>query len=733
VTLSLPLVVVTCLLVLALLYQFRRRAELAAMRRDMEERADAVSRGSDKAQLQYPQIDLSRCLGCGACVRACPEEGVLGLIHGQAAVLHGARCVGHAACARACPVDAITVTLGDLKGRKDIPALTSRFEVPDVPGLYLGGEVTGHALIRTAIAHGEAIADDVARRLAETKPKKNGVLDVCIVGAGPAGFACSLQAKARGLKFVTIDRESLGGTVAKYPRRKLVMTQPVRLPLHGMLSRTSFEKEELMALWVGLAKRHALPIRSGVEFTGLDRDGDGRFVVHTNQGDIGARAVVLALGRRGTPRKLGVPGEDLPKVTYNLIDAQGYRGRRVLVVGGGDSAIEAALALAEQPGNRVSLSYRQAAFSRLKAKNEKRVAEAIRGGRVAALFESNVAEIGSDRVRLSVKGRSEQTIANDDVFIMAGGVPPFALLEKAGVSFDPAKAAPPPTVTERGTDALKGMIAAILWAAAAWVWFAVFRSYYALGEAARAMHPWHALLRASGGVGLACGIAATAVIAANLLYLLRRAFSWIPGSLRGWMTSHLMTGTLAFLLVWVHAGLRPQQTAGGYGFWMLGVLALTGVVGRYFYAYVPRAANGRELRLEELRNELASQSAEWDRQGRGFGEEARAEVQTLVDSAVWSGGFVGRLFGLVRQGQRLRATLARLRVHARERGLSPDQVRTLAALVERTHRTALASARFEQVRGVMSGWRYVHRTIALVLVALVAIHVYVALRYANLL
>lgn len=735
--LSVPFTAILCVLVVALGYQLSRRRELRRMREDLSERREARERGSHQAQLRFPKIDLSRCLGCGSCIRACPEEGVLGLIHGQAAVLHGARCVGHGRCAEECPVDAISLTLGDLSGRKDIPALSEEFEVPDMPGLFLGGEVTGHALIRTAIGHGEAIADEVARRVSEAPKPSNGVLDLCIVGAGPAGFSCSLQAKARGLKFVTIDQESFGGTVSKYPRRKLVMTQPVRLPLHGMLRSTSFEKEELMALWTDLAERHRLPIRTGVEFKSVERN-NGHYVVRTSRGDIEARHVVLAVGRRGTPRKLGVPGEGLPKVAYNLIDAQSYQGREILVVGGGDSAIEAAVALSEQPGNRVTLSYRQSAFSRLKAKNERRIEEASREGKIHVVFDSQVKEIRVREVVLSVKDKSgkveEGVLFNDDVFILAGGVPPFAMLEKAGVSFDHSRMKQPEPVSERGTNAVRGTLAAMVWTAAAWAWFAAFREYYALSEAERIFHAWHGTLRPGAGWGLLSGVAATLTIVANLLYLPRRSLqgSWIPGSLKAWMTSHLVTGSLALVLAAIHAGLHPKDTAGGYAFLMLIVLAATGAVGRYFYAFVPRAANGREAALEELRTEAAAQSAEWDRQGRGFGEQVRSEIQALVASATVGQGFLGALSTLVRQNGRLRKTLRALKARGQRDGLTEGQLGAVLALARKTHRTALLTNHYEQLRGILGAWRFFHRLLAVAMVILLIVHVQAALRYARL-
>ena len=747
-----------------------RRAELASLAWGRAERTAARERGSHQARLQYPQVDLSRCIGCGICVAACPEEGVLELLHGQAQVVHGARCVGHARCAAECPVGAIAVTLGDLSERRDIPALTDAFEVPSVPGLFLAGEVTGHALIRTAIAHGTTVADEVARRVeadgGRRAPARQGAtaasaagrastsvalleapargeeapadeVDLLIVGAGPAGLACALEARRRGLDLLVLEQDTLGGTVSKYPRRKLVMTQPVELPLHGKLARTSYSKEELMELWTAVARRHELPVREGQEFTALEPRPGGGFLVRTRTDVFAARHVALALGRRGTPRKLGVPGEELPKVAYSLLDAASYTDRRVLVVGGGDSAIEAAVGLAEQPGNRVTISYRKHDFFRLKARNESRVRAARAEGRIDVVFESEVEEIRAHSVRIRRRvGDAIESVEleNDDVFVLAGGIPPFQVLEGAGVSFDPADRPQAPAVVERGTGLLPALVAALALALVALAWAVAFRGYYQLPLEARYDSGLHRLLRPSGLVGLAFGVAAAALIGANLTYLLRRS-PRVPlrlGDLRAWMTSHLATGVGALLLAVLHSAMAPRDTVGGHALAGLAVLVTTGAIGRYFYAFVPRAANGRELLLEEVQARIAAISSEWDASSGAFAERARERVSELAASGRWQRSFPRRLLALVAGERRLRRILSELESDAREEGLAADQARELVALARRAHRAALMASHYEDLRGLLATWRYLHRWVALLMVLLVVAHVIAALRYAEL-
>jgi thioredoxin reductase/ferredoxin len=397
----------------------------------------AVEQGaifSDGPKAQHPRIQTESCIGCGACVTVCPEGDVLGLVNGKATIINGHKCIGHGLCAEECPVGAITMVMAKPSAGADIPVLNGELET-SVENLFIAGELGGLALIKNAVNQGRDCVDVIARRIADKSaacPK--GLLDVVIVGAGPAGISASLRAAEHGLKALTLERENVGGTVSKYPRQKLVMTSPVEFPLHGKFGKTTLSKEDLLAFWEKVMQRTDLNIHTAEGVDKIRKEPDGPFRISTSRAEYISRAVVLALGRAGTPRKLGVKGEELPHVLYRLIEADHYTHKDILVVGGGDSAVEAAMGLAHQAGNRVTLSYRKSEFSRLKDRNAKRIQEQMHSGKVEVLFNSMPAEFRVGGVLIEVDGRIRE-LHNDFVWIFVGGTPPSEFLKAAGVAF----------------------------------------------------------------------------------------------------------------------------------------------------------------------------------------------------------------------------------------------------------------------------------------------------------
>lgn len=390
---------------------------------------ETQSKRQDKALLQHPIINRSLCIGCGICVDSCPEGDVLGLIDGKATIIHGSHCVGHGKCAENCPVGAIEVGLGDISQREDIPQLSEYFET-NIPGIYIIGELSGLALIKNAISHGITAVNHIH----QSNPQESKAeFDVVIIGAGPAGLSAALRAKELGLNYMVLDQDQPGGTILQYPRRKLVLVQPVELPLYGPLKKGEYSKEDLLDIWEIVIKKQKIRLLSGHKLTGITGD-SGNFTVETSSGSASASRVVLALGRRGTPRKLGIPGEELGKVMYKLMDAETYKNRKILVVGGGDSAIEAALGLAHQKGNEVTISYRKENFFRLKARNETNIDKAISDKLLNVVFNSSPTKIEKDLVTLKTSDTSLK-IKNEFVFIFAGGELPFPLLNSIGIEF----------------------------------------------------------------------------------------------------------------------------------------------------------------------------------------------------------------------------------------------------------------------------------------------------------
>ena len=391
---------------------------------------DVKNAGLTEPASLHPVIDANLCIGCASCITACPEGNVLGLINSRAHLINPTHCIGHGACKAACPLDAITLVFGTAKRGVEIPVLKPTFET-NMPGIYIAGELGGMGLIRNAVEQGRQAMDSI--KLA-VESIQGPPIDVVIIGAGPSGFSATLGAHEAKLNYVTVEQDSLGGTVYNFPRGKLVMTQPADLPIVGKVKINETNKEALLGFWQAIEQKTGIRINYKERMEMITPKENG-LLVKTTHGEYYTKTVLLAIGRRGTPRKLGVPGEQQPKVVYNLIDPEQYQNMHVLVVGGGNSALEAATSIAQQPGTTVTLSYRSNAFSRAAEKNRILVKELEEAGQLTVMLKSNVKEIKEDTVVIDYAGQLTE-IPNQAVIISAGGILPTPFLKKIGIQVE---------------------------------------------------------------------------------------------------------------------------------------------------------------------------------------------------------------------------------------------------------------------------------------------------------
>ena len=388
----------------------------------------AKADGTHEPVSLYPVIDPNRCIKSGACVDSCHEEDVLGIRNGRATVINASRCIGHGACFQACPVEAISLWIGTEKRGVDLPHVNPTFET-NVPGVYVAGELGGMGLIRNAVTQGREAVENIVKTL---KKDSKATYDLIVVGAGPAGISASLAAKKANLKVLTLEQDTLGGTVFTFPRAKIVMTSAMDLPLYGKVKFKETSKLELLNLWHDVLAKNNITIKENSKVQSIIPDGDIFNLETVNGEKFTTKTVLLSIGRRGSPRKLNVPGENTEKVAYRLLEPEEIKNKKVLVVGGGDSAIESALLLADQ--NKVTISYRSEAFSRLKVKNSERINEAIQNGLIDVKFNSAIVSINIDHVLYTENGSDEvKKLDNDLVYVFAGGELPSDFLKKIGI------------------------------------------------------------------------------------------------------------------------------------------------------------------------------------------------------------------------------------------------------------------------------------------------------------
>lgn len=376
----------------------------------------------------HPVVDENSCIQTGACITACPEKDILGIRNGKATTINTSRCIGHGACFHACPTQAISLCIGTEKRGVDLPHVNQNFET-NVKGIFIAGELGGMGLIKNSVEQGRQAVENIVRLI------ENGIdanYDLIIVGAGPAGISASLAAKKHNLKTLILEQDTLGGTVFTFPRSKIVMTSPMDLPLHGKVKLFETSKSELLDLWKTVISKNNILLKENSKVESIIPENNIFRIITLSGEEYTTKKVLLSTGRRGTPRKLNIPGENLEKVAYRLLEPELIIEKNIIVVGGGDSAIESALLLAEQ--NNVILSYRNETFNRLKPMNDIKIKEAIENKSINVMFNTSPILIEKDKVVIkNVKNDELQTINNDIVFIFAGGELPIEFLQKAGI------------------------------------------------------------------------------------------------------------------------------------------------------------------------------------------------------------------------------------------------------------------------------------------------------------
>ena len=708
----------------------RRRRE----RRDTANLEQNVAQGLHLPPSLHPVIDTDICIGSLACLKACPEGDILGIIGGAARLVHATHCIGHGRCAAECPVNAIKLVFGTAERGVDLPEVDGRFE-SSRPGVHVVGELGGMGLIRNAVEQGKQCAGFIADALSG-RARSGDAVDVAIVGAGPAGLATALVLRERGLSYRLLEQGQSGGAMAAYPRQKVVMTEPLALPGGFKLKSRLVGKAELLGFFQKASGKGGLQIEERVKVNGLQGE-NGNFVLQTDRGPVAARKVVLATGRRGSPRKLGVPGDQLAKVTYSLTDADQYEGARVLVVGGGDAAVEAAISLAEQGGCEVALSYRQPELSRCRPPNRARAEELAESGQLTLLLPSEVQRVTEDVVELK-KGSETVRLPNEYIIACLGGELPLEFLNGIGVKLhrhhgvekgkkDPAARRLQATLQRQHEEKRKSRRRHLVYAIAgavvlAYLWW-IGRHYYPLPRPVRLHSPEHAMLKPAGPWGHGVGIGATLVMLSNFLYPLRKRARFMStiGKIRSWMDFHVFVGFMSPIVIAFHAAFQSNNTLATGTSVALGIVVFTGLIGRYIYSLIPGAGQDTELadllgqweRLKDRISPLLADAAD------------PAPLQSLiarVGRPPSKAPLLVQLFAIP-----LEAIATELSILRARSALPPEERPVFREGMVRALRLRAQIGLFAQIKRLMRVWRVLHASLAVVLVFAIASHVAVSL------
>jgi dihydropyrimidine dehydrogenase (NAD+) subunit PreT len=720
------------ILSLAVYHLLRRRAMERRARHDLDK---LIAERRHLPPSLHPVIDPEICIGSLACLKACPEGDILGIIDGKARLIHAEHCIGHGKCAAECPVGAISLVMGTAERGIDLPEVDEFFE-SSRPGVHVVGELGGMGLIKNAIVQGQQCADRLAGELKTPAPE--GVVDVVIVGAGPAGLAAAAALREKGKTFRVLEQQAFGGTIAQYPRQKVVMTEEVDVPFIGKIGKKEISKEDLLEQWDKLVKKARIQVEEGIKVTTLEGN-DGAFTVGTDKGTVNARKVVLATGRRGSPRKLGCPGENLSKVTYKLDDPEQYNGCSVLVVGGGDSAVEAAVQLSKESDARVAISYRGPEFNRCRDANKKRITEAAAKNALTIHFNTEVASITDKTITL--KGKGAATLENDFVIVLAGGELPVQFLQVMGVELRRyhgeklgANKKKTPQQSRAGlakqlqVDNARRLRNLIYLATGVLILVWLYwhgRNYYPLDAHARLKSPEHPWLKSSGPFGHWVGIAATLVMLSNFIYPVRKRLQVLKGvgHIRDWLDFHVFVGFCSPAVIAFHAAFQSKNQLATATAASLLVVVLTGIIGRFIYALVP-SEKGRVLEradvlglLERAKDRLIPLADEAE------DPKALEDVLHFLGRPIEPGGIADFLSTVPAEWFKLRSLLRAAR-RSFGHGEQWSDVKELSVRIG----TLRTQARFfGGLKRLLAGWRVFHATLAVFLVVAMTAHIGVSL------
>jgi thioredoxin reductase/NAD-dependent dihydropyrimidine dehydrogenase PreA subunit len=677
-------------------------------------------------------IDTDVCIGSGACLSVCPEGGILGMVNGVATLVSASHCIGHGRCAAECPVSAIKLVFGSAERGVDLPELDTDFETSR-PGVHIVGELAGMGLIKNALIQGLQVAAKLRDRIDRQRPTPRGVADVLIVGAGPSGIATAVGARAAGLSFAILEQDTVGGTIAHYPRQKLVMSEPVPLPYYGQFGRRLMSKEDLQAALADVMERARVKVHQGAKVVGIEGELDA-FVIKTSRGNMRARRVVLAIGRRGSPRTMGVPGEDSAKVAYRLIDPTQYQGKRVLVVGGGDSALEAAIMLAEESDAVVGISYRRPEFARCRPMNKQKIDALIASGRVKPFMATEITAVEPEAVLLKSGGEA-QSVPNDFVIACLGGELPTEFLKSVGVGIHRhlgVKAMPNPAFAMRtGAQARERFSAlklAFLGCGILAVLAAVGLRYYRLPLALRYQDAHHAWLKPSGMWGHGVGILATTFMLSNFVYSLRKRVRWFKG--RGpigpWLRLHVFVGVMSPLTILFHSAFQWSNHLATATYGSLVIVMVTGLIGRYIYGLVrfdPQQAAEMKTLRGALQETLAGVGLGGAQEPRVSSPGLRKLLELVRPHGEIASSATSLFLGRPGEAWLIRRGIAEARplfvdpqVHA--------QFRAQAIQLRRLDVKLHFHGRFKRL---MNFWRIFHVTLSVLLLGLIGLHVWISI------